>query len=938
MFTMAKIRDGRTYLSTHLTANDYYCEHETVTGRWLGAAAERLGLSDDIHGDDVAFERLRRNRHPQTNEKLTPIDSANRICFLDFQCSAQKSVSVMAVTLGDDRLLAAHDRAAEVAFRELEKFAGAQANTKFERRNRVTANLAAAAFRHTASRALDPQVHTHFVVANATWDEEAHSWRALTEYEMLRAIRYAGKVYQNELASACWSLGYEVAGKRDERGTVTGFEIVGVPEAVCERFSKRRAEVEEGIEAFRQKHGRTPTTAEIHAITVDSRNVKLAETTTGAVLAAQRAQLSSDEFTRLRSIRHAAEEREARPLAFPLERESLLQAIGHLYERRSVVAGHEVLAEALNQNLGHIDLARLHVQAEKASLVALTEDDWTRAHFATPRGLALERWAVDFVARSRGRCPALGRGTVAVDSRLSPPQREAVNEVLASRDQVVCLRGAAGVGKTTMVKELHSLLSAEGRTMFYCAPTSSAADTLRKDGLATATTVADFLQNVSLRERDRLPGAVLVVDEAGLASNVQGGDLLRLVERCDSRVVFLGDSKQHTSVEAGDFLRVLEDHSPMHRVEVTDIRRQVVAEYRGAVKLMAVGTARAGLERLDKLGWVHEGRAEYLRAAVDDYLARAEEGKRLDAVIAVTPTWRENDAFTDMLRGELKARGVLDAGERIAVHDPLPWTRAQQSRADNYSPGLVVTFNRKASGWAAGETAEVSRIEGGEVWLRTTGGERRLPLNGEADFSVARTRKIEVSSGDRLLVRANDRAQGLINGETLTVSTLRGGVIETVEGRCIDTARFRRFSHGFAVTSHKSQSKTADHVVVAAERLNGKAAYVACSRGRYSCAIHTPDTKALLAELPEGNRLAALDFLGSGSARTPPKNRERERAWETARDWLKQTAERIVQRARTVGRVRGREGLHAPALGLGLPGPVDAGHSKDAPLGGRSRL
>ncbi|HEY9249204.1 MAG TPA: AAA family ATPase, partial [Rariglobus sp.] len=620
------------------------------------------------------------------------------------------------------------------------------------------------------------------------------------------------------------------------------------------------------------------------------------------------------------------------PPEFPLERESLIQAIGHLYERRSVVAGHEVLAEALNQNLGYIDLARLHAQAEKTSLVALTENDWTRAHFATPRGLALERWAVDFIGRSRGRCPALGRGTVAGNSRLSPPQREAVNEVLASRDQVVCLRGAAGVGKTTMIKELHGLLSVEGRTVFYCAPTSSAADTLRQDGLATATTVADFLQNVSLRECGRLSGSVLVVDEAGLASNVQGGELLRLAERYDTRVVFLGDSKQHTSVEAGDFLRILETHSPLHRVEVTDIRRQKVAEYRGAVKLMAVGTARAGLERLDKLGWVQEGRADYLRAAVDEYLARSDNGTRLDTVIAVMPTWRELDAFTAMLRDELKTRGVLGAGERLAVHDPLPWTRAQQARPDNYAPGLVVTFNRKAPGWAVGETAEVSRIEGGEVWLRTaTGGERRLPLGGEADFSVARQREIEVSPGDRLLVRANDRAQGLINGETLTVAALRGDVIETAEGRRIDTARFRRFSHGFAVTSHKSQSKTADHVVVAAERLNGKAAYVACSRGRYTCSVHTPDKEGLLAELPEGNRLAALDFLGSTFAQASPKNKERERAWQTARDWLRQTAARVGRSVQTLGRVWSRDGLHAPSLGLGLSGPVDAARSKDVP-------
>jgi len=65
------------------------------------------------------------------------------------------------------------------------------------------------------------------------------------------------------------------------------------------------------------------------------------------------------------------------------------------------------------------------------------------------------------------------------------------------------------------------------------------------------------------------------------------------------------------------------------------------------------------------------------------------------------------------------------------------------------------------------------------------------------------------------------------------------------------------------VTSHASQSKTVEHVVVVAERLNAKAAYVACSRGRVSCVVHTPDKAALLDWLPNGNREAALDFLGA---------------------------------------------------------------------------
>jgi len=262
MFTLAKIKDGSTYLENHLSANDYYAEGEKVIGRWQGKGAERLGLHTEILAGDAAFAALRENRHPVAGAKLTPRDGENRVRFLDFQCSAQKSVSIMAVTFGDERLLVAHDRAAAIAFSELEKFAACQANTVTERGTRNTANAIAATFRHTASRALDPQVHTHFVVSNATWDEASKGWRALTEYEMVRAIRYAGKVYQNELARSCLLLGYDIESVHDERGSVTGFEIAGVSKEVRERFSKRRAEVETGIAEFKKKHGREPSTAE----------------------------------------------------------------------------------------------------------------------------------------------------------------------------------------------------------------------------------------------------------------------------------------------------------------------------------------------------------------------------------------------------------------------------------------------------------------------------------------------------------------------------------------------------------------------------------------------------------------------------------------------------------------------------------------------------
>ena len=225
---------------------------------------------------------------------------SNRVAFFDFQCSAQKSVSILAVLGGDKRLRAAHEAASRIALAELERFASRQKNTPLRRQSEVTGNICAAAFTHDASRALDPQLHTHFVIANATCDHTG-KWYALNEYEMVRAIRYAGKVYQNEMARAVQQLGYGIRQVR-QNGEITGFEIEGVSDSLCERFSKRREEIERQIEKFEEKQGRKPTVKEIALITRETRPVELKEIATSEVAAFQRSQLSSEEWRQLQGL------------------------------------------------------------------------------------------------------------------------------------------------------------------------------------------------------------------------------------------------------------------------------------------------------------------------------------------------------------------------------------------------------------------------------------------------------------------------------------------------------------------------------------------------------------------------------------------------------------------------------------------------------------
>ena len=159
-----KLAAAEGYFVEHLSQNDYYAAGEIRPGRWIGVGAERLGLDTQSKVTREQFYALCENQNPQTGERLTQrqLEKDKRRVFYDFTCSAPKSVSVLAVTLDDQRLIEAHEEAAKIAFRELETFAAARVRKNGNQKDRTTGNLVAAAFVHDSSRALDPLLHTHF--------------------------------------------------------------------------------------------------------------------------------------------------------------------------------------------------------------------------------------------------------------------------------------------------------------------------------------------------------------------------------------------------------------------------------------------------------------------------------------------------------------------------------------------------------------------------------------------------------------------------------------------------------------------------------------------------------------------------------------------------------------------------------------------------------
>ena len=258
-------------------------------------------------------------------------------------------------------------------------------------------------------------------------------------------------------------------------------------------------------------------------------------------------------------------------------KDAIQRASEHIFERKSVVKGHEVLAEVLNRSLGYINLsgAKRYLADAKNEIVQLASNEKNlllSGEWAARRGVRLEREAIEFVNQSQGNCKPLGKTeNVAFDFK-SDEQRNAVLETLNNRDRVYAIRGCAGAGKTTALSEIRKGLDAAGRTAIYLAPTASAVKILQKDGFTNATTVDSFL----VKGKKELPkDAVIIIDEASLKSTEMGSAVFDASR--NARILLVGDTRQHVSVEAGDFLRVLERHSKLRSSELKDIRRQDLA-------------------------------------------------------------------------------------------------------------------------------------------------------------------------------------------------------------------------------------------------------------------------------------------------------------------------------------------------------------------------
>jgi ATP-dependent exoDNAse (exonuclease V) alpha subunit len=520
---------------------------------------------------------------------------------------------------------------------------------------------------------------------------------------------------------------------------------------------------------------------------------------------------------------------------------SLAYSQEHIFERLSVAREHEVLTEALRHGRGNVELSDLQgsLSLERAKGTLISSGD----EIATHASLQRERDMIAVVNRGVDRYDRLGKGRdFELSGHLRPEQKRAVEAVLDSRDLAVNVRGAAGTGKTATLREIDRGLREAGHEVLAVAPTRSAVDELEKVGFRDAMTVSRLLE--AQEPQGALRGRVLIVDEAGMVSGRQMQSLLHLAEDQGARIVFSGDTRQIPSVEASDALRILERESGLKSVSLTEVQRQTNSVYREAVKTMR-HSPEEGFAQLEKLGAIREV-SIFDRGQIVAELHREFRAEGRDTLV-VAGTHAEISQLTDAIRQDRKDRGELGVSHSFDRYVSLQWTTAQKQELSNYQEGQVLQFHRDTKLAKRHESLEVVRV-GPEslVARKETGEEVNISPKQTRAFSVYERQPIEVAPGDSLMLTANRRGPELraTNGELVKVSSLDGGAIRLEDGRTLP-ANYHEFTHGYAVTAHRSQGKTVDTVIISADAMKKELFYVAASRGRSEIAVVTSDREQL---------------------------------------------------------------------------------------------
>lgn len=609
---------------------DYYLRGGTASGRWVGSGAAELDLHGTVSAEGLV--RLFDGEHPVTGKRMGRRLRKDGVAAWDVTFSADKSVSLL-WALGDEHtrkeVVEAFDEATSQALGYMESVASATrgasktvvVDEKGNRKCRVrtwaipTSGYVGAAFTEYTSRADDPQLHTHVVVANKVRGEDG-AWRTLDGRLLYRHQLAAGYLHEAILRK-------ELTERLGVRWQPVGngmADIEGFTRPQIEAFSRRR----EQLEAWREEQDLPDTPAARQIAVVATREAKrdhpLDELEMEWRQRAAEVGLTPERIDRMLDRGHQITTPDRIRLFARLASPEGLTKKASTFRRSEAV---REIAASLPEG-GERDQIEALTDEFLADdqVVSLSNGAGNDLQYTTAELMATEQRVID---RAEDRTSVTWRAprrlVEAVLRRrpdLTEDQREMVRRLAISGARIDVGVGPAGSGKTSVMAVISHLAALTGTPILGTALAARTAV-----GLHEATRIASSsfaaLNHRATTEGGLPNGVVLVVDEASMVGTRQLATLSDQVEEAGGKLILIGDAHQLPEIEAGGLFHSLVDRLPtieLHRNVRQDQswERTALAELRNGSVADAVASYRKHRRLI-----ISRSRDETLVRAVDDW-------------------------------------------------------------------------------------------------------------------------------------------------------------------------------------------------------------------------------------------------------------------------------------------------------------------------------
>jgi hypothetical protein len=647
---------------------------------------------------------------------------------------------------------------------------------------------------------------------------------------------YFQEYFHTLLAQQLMAFGYNL--RRTDRGWHQ-WEMACITGREVELFSKRN----ELIDTLSQERELTPE--EEKRVAQQERDSKATKRFRGALeIENWRQQMGPERWDSITS----EEAKRGPQLELPIDPREV--AVESYFAKHSVARDRILTAEILKRACGTLSFQEVERYVKSDQFLKLGD-----SHLTTELAKLEEEQLLVLVRDGWDTCKPLGPTSELDLAKLTEEQRKALEHILASRDLVMDVSGIAGAGKSHLLKQVAEAASSRGKPIVILSPTDACVQDLRKTGFQ-ARTFQGF-------QKRPVRAEMLVIDEASMLSVPQMLWLVKHARESDARVLLVGDSAQHRSVERGDALRILEQSGAVRVVELLQTQRQKVPALKAAIEDLKAGRLQAGWEKVEHHGVIKEiidGQALRERA-VEQHLKALGSGK---TSLMISPRHEEARKIAAIVRRQLRAKGAIGVEDHpVKVLRRLDLGPESCRDLLHYAPGRVVGFHtRTGGGFRPGEKWTVRQTNCETVTLERDGQVRQFKTSAKGKWDVLVSSTMEVSVGDRIRVTAGFREGKHVfkNNDIAQVREVTDTELILTDGRRMrrDGARI---DQSICITSHASQCRTVDQVVVLPDGADAKGWYVSLSRAREAMHVYTRDKAELRQSVMQpGERKSVWEF------------------------------------------------------------------------------